>query len=218
MAMMQKKSRSVGNSTWFSNALTELKRRHPSKVPQMDADTKKKLYMEAFGRGADCRARECTQAGWEGPKLKIGSLKGCNPLVWVPRSIDLAVGFLTDFDFRMIVDCYAGDAVWAMANIQLDTPRPYVGMTMCSLHTKFCTMVVGNGIKTAMATAGHSFCNSESTALIEAVCPEIFAQIQEDKGDDDDDFPKEAASDDEEDAVSDGDDEEEAASRKTQLL
>ena len=137
----------------------------------MSVDDKKKLYQEGLGRTADCRPRLEPSVG---PNLRLGSLRGCNPLVWHPRPIDLAVGILHDFDFRMIVDCYAGDGAWALANIEMTHPRPYVGITMGSLHTKLCNMIVGGAVKCAMATAGHTFCSDESSALIQAVCPDIM--------------------------------------------
>ena len=59
-------------------------------------------------------------------------------------------------------------------------------------HSKFCTIVVGGAIKTAMATSGHAFCNQESTALIEAVCPEILETVKaREAEEDDDEFPQE---------------------------
>ena len=193
------KDRSVGSSTWFSNAMTGLRRRHPRQVSQMGVDDKKKLYTEALGYPADCRPRAMVQANYDGPKIRLGSFKGCNPLVWQPRSIELARGILQDFDFRMIVDCYSGDGAWASANVQLDQPRPYVGMTMSPMHTRFLQAVVGNAVKTAMATDGHSFCTNESAAVIKAVCPDIMEKLQNEE---EEAFPEQDEDDD--DAVSDG--------------
>ena len=61
-----------------------------------------------------------------------------------------------------------------MANIEMTHPRPYVGITMGSPHTKLCNTIVGGAVKCAMATAGHTFCYDESSALIQAVCPDIM--------------------------------------------
>ena len=81
LGQMQKTNRSVGESTWYSNALCDLRRRHPSKAPQMSVDDKKKLYQEGLGRTADCRPRLEPSVG---PNLRLGSLRGCNPRVWHP--------------------------------------------------------------------------------------------------------------------------------------
>ena len=137
----------------------------------MSVDDKKKLYHEGLGRAADCRPRLEPSVG---PNLRLGSLRGCNPLVWHPRPIDLAVGIVHYFDFRMIEDCYAGDGARALADIEMTHPRPYVGITMGSSHTKLCNIIVGGAVKCAMATAGHTFCSDESSALIQAVCADIM--------------------------------------------
>ena len=82
----------------------------------MDVADKEKLYKEALGRAPDCRSKG------DHPRLRLGSLKGCLPLVWHPRSIDLAKCMLQDFDFKQIVDLYSGDASWALAHAQLPVP------------------------------------------------------------------------------------------------
>lgn len=164
----------------------------------MSVDDKKKLYQEGLGRTADCRPRLEPSVG---PNLRLGSLRGCNPLVWHPRPIDLAVGILHDFDFRMIVDCYAGDGAWALANIEMTHPRPYVGITMGSSHTKLCNMIVGGAVKCAMATAGHTFCSDESSALIQAVCPDIMNKLEDDQ---EDEYFPEDEEDDQQSGLSEG--------------
>ena len=151
----------------------------------MSVDDKKKLYQEGLGRTADCRPRLEASVG---PNLRLGSLRGCNPLVWYLRPIDLAVGVLHGFDFMMIVDCYAGDGAWALANIEMTHPRPYVGITMGSSHTKLCNMIESGAVKCAMAFAAHTFCSDESSALIQAVCPDIMNTLEDDK--EDEDFPE----------------------------
>ena len=61
-------------------------------------------------------------------------------------------------------------------------------MTMCALHSKWLTTIVCNGIKEAMATDGHEFCNSESLSMIEAAFPDIIEKVQNQE---EDDFPEE---------------------------
>ena len=186
LSQMQKKEQSIGDSTWYSNAIVALSRRHPTKAPQMEIEDKDRLYKQAFGRGADCRAKSSDPLVTR--RLNLGSVKGCLPLVWQPRSIEFAKAILTDFDFRMIVDCYAGDSAWAVANLQMDHPRPYIGMTMCALHSTWLSKIACNAIKEAMATDGHEFCNSESLSLIEAAFPDIIEKVQNQE---ESDFPEE---------------------------
>ena len=106
----------VGQSTWFSNALVGLQRRHPLHVPQMEPEDKHKLYAQALGgRRVDTRPRTSEDVG----NLRLGSLRGCNPLVWHPRSIDLAKGILSDFDFKTVVDCFSRR--WCLGSCQFET-------------------------------------------------------------------------------------------------
>ena len=93
----------------------------------------------------------------------------------------------------MIVDIYAGDGAWARANLQTSHPRPYIGMTMCKLHSKWLTTIACNAIKEAMATDGHEFCDTESIAMIEAVFPDIIEKVQNQE---EDEFPQEEDGDD----------------------
>ena len=142
----------------------------------MHAADKETLYKEAFGRSPDCRAKSDDPAVTR--PLRLGSLKGCNPLVWHPRSIDLAKGILSDFDFKMVVDCYAGDAAWALANLQMSHPRPYIGMTMCPSHSAWLTKIVCSAIRESMATEGHQFCDNESLALMQVAFPGIMRRVE----------------------------------------
>jgi hypothetical protein len=185
LSKMQKKEQSVGDSTWYSNAVVGLSRCHPAKAPQMEVEDKDRLYKEAFGRSPDCRPKSSDPLVTK--KLNLGSIKGCCPLVWQPRSIPLACCILNDFNFKMVVDCYAGDGAWARANLQSSHPRPYVGMTMCKLHSKFLTLIASGAIKEAMATEGHEFCDTESLAMIEAVFPDIITRVQNQE---EDEFPQ----------------------------
>ena len=191
LGSMQKKEHSVGDSTWYSNALVGLSRCHPAKAPQMEIEDKDRLYKEAIGRSPDCRPKSSDPLVTK--KLNLGSIKGCCPLVWQPRSIPLACGILNDFNFKMIVDCYAGDGAWARANLQTSHPRPYIGMTMCKLHSKWLTTIACNAIKEAMATDGHEFCDTESLSMIEAVFPDIIEKVQNQE---EDYFPQEEDGDD----------------------
>ena len=52
-----------------------------------------------------------------------------------------------------------------------------------------------------MATAGHTFCSDESSALIQAVCPDIMKQMEDDQ--EDDDFPEDEE-DDQQSGLSEG--------------
>jgi hypothetical protein len=191
LSSMQKKEQSVGDSTWYSNALVGLSRCHPAKAPQMEIEDKDRLYKMAFGRVPDCRPKSSDPLVTN--KLNLGSIKGCCPLVWQPRSIALACGILNDFNFKMIVDIYAGDGAWARANLQSPHPRPYIGMTMCKLHSTWLTTISSSAIKEAMATDGHEFCDTESIAMIEAVFPDIIEKVQNQE---EDEFPQEEDGDD----------------------
>ena len=164
----------------------------------METDDKDRLYKQAFGRSADCRPKSSDPSITN--KLNLGSVKGCCPLVWQPRSIQLAQSILKDFDFKMVVDCYAGDGAWAQANLQMSHPRPYIGMTMCALHSKWLTKIACNVIKEAMATDGHEFCNSESLSMIEAAFPDIIEKVQNQE---ETDFPEEEEGEGDESSASD---------------
>ena len=137
---------------------------------------KQKLYAQALGgRRVDTRPRTSEDVG----NLRLGSFRGCNPLVWHPRSIDLVKGILSVFDFKMVVDCFPGDGAWALANLKLPQPRLYEGMTMCNLHTVILKQVTTSAIKFAMATGGHAFCDNESLQFIEGLFPDVMKQFEE---------------------------------------
>ena len=139
----------------------------------MDAADKEKLYKEALGRSPDCRSTVGD------PKLRLGSLKGCLPLVWHPRSIDLGKSILQDFENKQIVDVYSGDASWAVATALLSQPKPYIGLTMSSSHSSRNTKIVHSAIKEAMATEGHQFCSNESLSLIQEAFPDIARKVEQ---------------------------------------
>ena len=141
----------------------------------MEAADKENLYKEALGRAPDCRSKG------DHPRLRLGSLKGCLPLVWHPRSIDLAKSLLQDFQCKQMVDLYSGDASWALANAQLSVPKPYIGFTMSSVHSTWNTKVVHHSIREAMATDGHSFCSNDSLSLIQQVFLDIARRMEQDE-------------------------------------
>ena len=138
MYKMKNKDRTLGGSTWFSNALTGLERVHPSWAVQMDPEDKKKLYAMALsGREVDVRPKTC-ESDSQAKKLRLGTLRGCCPMTWFPRNPALAMALIHDFDLKMVVDCYAGDGAWAIGNLKLSSPKPYIGFTMSQPHSFFC--------------------------------------------------------------------------------
>ena len=100
----------------------------------------------------------------------------------------MAKGILSDFDFKMVVDCFPGDGAWALANLNLPQPRPYVGMTKCNLRTVFFLKKLGttSAIKFAMAIEGHAFCDNVSLQFIEGLFPDGMNKLEEN---DEEDFP-----------------------------
>ena len=150
----------------------------------MEVADKVRLYNEALGRSPDCRSK-----GGD-PKLRLGSVKGCLPLVWFPRSIDLAKSLLQDFEFKQMVDLYSGDASWALANAQLSTPKPYIGFTMSSAHSSWNTKIVHSSIREAMATEGHNFCSNESLSLIQLAFPDVARRVEQ--GEEEQNVPEES--------------------------
>ncbi len=150
----------------------------------MEVADKERLYKYASGRNPDCRSK-----GGD-PKLRLGSVKGCLPLVWHPRSIDLAKSLLQDFEFKQMVDLYSGDASWALAKAQLSAPKPYIGFTMSSVHSTWNTKIVHIAIREAMATDGHNFCSNESLSLIQQAFPDIARRVEQ--GEEEEDVPEES--------------------------
>ena len=56
-------------------------------------------------------------------------------MAWHPRNPCLAVAIFNDFDFKQIVDVYAGDGAWAVANLQNLLPKPHISVTMGDHHS-----------------------------------------------------------------------------------
>ena len=125
--------------------------------------------------------------------------------MWQPRDINFAKGILIDFGFKQIVDMHAGDGAWALANLKMEKPVPYVGLTLCAHHNTFLTKIVQAAVRAAMATDGHAFCDHESQALVTLLFPEEVKALQEE--DEEENFPEEVE--DEADAESAGSDPEE---------
>ena len=179
MYKMKNKDHTLGGSTWFSNALTGLERVHPSWAVQMDPEDKKRLYAMALsGREVDVRPKTC-ESDSQAKKLRLGTLRGCCPMTWFPRSPAFTKALINDWDLKMVVDCYAGDGSWAIGNLMLSSPTPYVGLTMSQPHTYFLTKITTKQLKKAMATAGHTFCDDDSLDLITKLYAELVKDIDD---------------------------------------
>ena len=100
-------------------------------------------------------------------------------MVWHPRNPDLTLGIYNDFGFKMLVDCWAGDGSWAVANLKNSVPNPYVGLTMCGHHAALLSRITNTAIKRAMATDGHRFCDKESLQLTEGLFPDVVKLIED---------------------------------------
>ena len=99
-------------------------------------------------------------------------------MTWFPRSPAFTKALINDWDLKMVVDCYAGDGAWAIGNLMLSSPCPYVGLTMSQPHNYFLTKITTKQLKKAMATAGHSFCDDDSLDLITKLYAELVQDIE----------------------------------------